>query len=497
MNNKIVSTFDAKSPFRRLYKLSLIVIGIVIILSTMFVINKIKAQENLGQLINETGKQRMLSQRIIKSALGMEVATSSSQFSKYYKELEFSTNLIRNTQNEMENNGVIRMLKGANSEPVIDLITPYYDEIMRFADQILTSNEKLSPEDCDLLELNGEYYLEYMDELVALLSKYSTESSRGITDLVILLLAIVLGLLFGVYLLIFKPADLQIAMAIEETKKLFDIAPTAIIIVDPKDLTIQEINDAGEALLQINYEEALRMNIQDFISEETQKQIQHFSEREHEYILKGVEADVRDLNRNEIVALMSIGKFNFGGREHLLIGLADITSQKETEEVFEKLATIDEMTGLFNRRTGLVMIGKEFEKAKRHIYDVTICFIDMDGLKHVNDTFGHSEGDWYIRAVTTVIKEGIRQGDIGMRFGGDEIVLGLINCDQAEAEQIMARIQKVLDLIIAKEKKPYEMGISYGFSEYKKDVPISVEAFINFADERMYAVKTMKKSTRR
>lgn len=491
------STFDAKAPRRKLFKFSLIVISLVLCLNVLLVINSIKEQEVTGQLINATGKQRMLSQRIIKSVLGFEQAETISQKEFYYKELEFSLKLLKTTQEQLVKDDFFAQFVDTSSENLLDSVAPYYEEILRITGKIINEKESLPFEERNKLSLNGDYYLRLMDELVNQLTHYSKEHNRNIIQLEIGFVILILTLIASEYFFVYIPADRRTAEAISETKNLFDIAPTAIIIVDPQDFTIQEINDAGEALLQLNYEEALRMNLQDFISEETKNQIQHFSEKEHEHIIKGIEADIRDLKRTEIVCLISVGKFNFWGKEHLLIGLADITKQKETEEVFEKLATIDEMTGLYNRRTGLVMLGKEFEKAKRHIYDVTVCFIDMDGLKHVNDTFGHSEGDWYIRSITTIIREGIRQGDIGMRFGGDEIVLGLTNCDALEAEQIMSRIQTVLSLVIEKENKPYEMGISYGLSEYKKDVPISLEAFINYADERMYAVKTQKKTTRR
>ena len=491
------STFDVKSSQRNPLKFCLLVIGVVVCLNVLLVINLVKEQTRTGQLINVTDKQSMLSQRIVKSVLSFEQAESISQKEVYYKELELSINLFTTTQKQLETDEFFDQFIDTNHEHLLELVAPYYNGIISISSQIIEDEKSLSSDEFNKLSLNGDYYLRFMDELVNQLISYSSSRSRNIIHLEIGFMLLILSLIIGEYFFIYKPRERRTVEAINETKNLFDIAPTAIIIVDPKDFTIQEINDAGEALLKLNREEALRMNLQDFISEETKNKIQRFSEKKHESIIKGIEADIRDLKRHEATCLISVGKFKFWGKEHLLIGLADITKQKETEEVFEKLATIDEMTGLYNRRTGLMMLKKEFEKAKRHIYDVTVCFIDMDGLKHVNDTFGHSEGDWYIQSVTTVIREGIRQGDVGMRFGGDEIVLGLTNCDELEAEHIMSRIQTVLNLIIEKEEKPYEMGISYGISEYKKDVPISLEAFINYADERMYAVKTLKKTTRR
>lgn len=157
-------------------------------------------------------------------------------------------------------------------------------------------------------------------------------------------------------------------------------------------------------------------------------------------------------------------------------------------------ATTDEMTGLLNRRTGLLILEKELEKAKRLSADLTICFIDLDGLKFVNDNYGHFEGDWFITTISIILQDTIRSGDTAFRLGGDEFVIILANCTINKARKVLNRIEDVIKEVNKKNYKPYKIGISYGFANYKSNHAKTIEEFIHFADKQMYEDKKLKKS---
>lgn len=481
---------------RRLFQTSLILIGAMVVMSGILLYYTTRDQNADGDIINLAGKQRMLSQRIVRLILESELDSNATHRAEALKKLEYSLTELKSAHDLLTENKSFSSYLKRDSLKILNTSTSYFETFSQEVEQVLKGELTDHELAIHQLAIDADYYMNNMDELANQLILDSKIRSELVIRLELAFTILTLFLLIAEYYIVFKPVDAIMADAIEETKKLFDIAPTAIIIVDSDDLSIREINDEGESLLHVSYKEALEMNLSDFIDDEIAKALEHFATHEHEYVLKGLEGIIRNYNRNEVTCLISVGKFVYRGKTHLLIGMADITEQKQSEEVFERLATIDEMTGLYNRRTGLLMMGKEFEKAKRHIYDITMCFIDMDGLKHVNDTFGHAEGDWYIRTVATVLREGIRSGDIGMRFGGDEMVIGFVNCDEPTARDIMERIQKVIDIVCERENKPYDIGISYGLSDYEKDAPMTLESFINYADERMYTVKMKKKNTR-
>ena len=158
-------------------------------------------------------------------------------------------------------------------------------------------------------------------------------------------------------------------------------------------------------------------------------------------------------------------------------------------------ATIDGMTGLINRRTGLLILEKELEKAKRLSANLTICFIDLDGLKFVNDNYGHFEGDWFIKSISNTLQDSIRSGDTAFRLGGDEFIIILTNCNLDEATIVLKRINDSIAAINTNSNKPFKIGFSYGFAEHKIFQAKTVDEFIHYADEQMYEDKKMKKNS--
>lgn len=167
----------------------------------------------------------------------------------------------------------------------------------------------------------------------------------------------------------------------------------------------------------------------------------------------------------------------------------DVTEVIKTQATLEHFATTDELTGLTNRRLGLQLMSKLMEQNNRSGNDLSICYVDINGLKAVNDGFGHIQGDWMIKTVSDTMKNAIRDGDIVMRLGGDEFLLVFPQCSVAQANAKMEAIRTTLTEIEAHENIPFRLGISYGTAAYQKELFNSVEAFIIHADKLMYRQK--------
>ena len=193
-----------------------------------------------------------------------------------------------------------------------------------------------------------------------------------------------------------------------------------------------------------------------------------------------------------LVALTLETLFIFKPAENEIKNTLDLL--KINEGKLERLATIDEMTGLINRNTGTAILQKEIELCKRDLMELSLCFLDLDGLKLINDEFGHVEGDWFIKTVAAVLIKNARQQDTIFRYGGDEIIIIFPQCSEAEGNVIMERIRKEVDEINSSSGKPYSIGLSYGISSYTSELDIPVEILINNADEIMYKMKSEKTS---
>jgi len=167
--------------------------------------------------------------------------------------------------------------------------------------------------------------------------------------------------------------------------------------------------------------------------------------------------------------------------------LNEITRRKQ--KYLFKLAHFDQLTGLPNRTLLLDRLNQAISVSNRTERPISLLFIDLDGFKPVNDTYGHATGDRLLKEVSVRLLSCLREGDTGARLGGDEFVVLLLESDLERAITVANRILETL-------KMPYEFGkkvisdisASIGIAEY----PIhanDLEAFLTAADNAMYLAK--------
>lgn len=167
----------------------------------------------------------------------------------------------------------------------------------------------------------------------------------------------------------------------------------------------------------------------------------------------------------------------------------DITKRRELEEMLNRYATTDEMTGTLNRRSGMLLMEKQLQLSERHHQNFVIFFMDINGLKSVNDSLGHSFGDELITLAVSVLKETLRESDSICRLGGDEFLVILPMTKITEAEAILQRIHAKVEKINCTDRYSYILSISFGASEYSAGNKLTVDDLIRIADENMYANK--------
>lgn len=165
--------------------------------------------------------------------------------------------------------------------------------------------------------------------------------------------------------------------------------------------------------------------------------------------------------------------------------IEDITKEREDEKRLSDLAYKDTFTGIFNRRyllenmDHLLKIGAAF----------SFCYIDINHLKMVNDTYGHAEGDKYIMSIVDLIKNGIRETDLFARIGGDEFVVLLLKCPKNQAEKKMGQLYENASHLSYKAL-PYDVSFSYGIIEVPADHDVlTADSIMNSADSAMYKFK--------
>jgi two-component system cell cycle response regulator len=162
-----------------------------------------------------------------------------------------------------------------------------------------------------------------------------------------------------------------------------------------------------------------------------------------------------------------------------------IIENKRLFEEVQRLAVTDPLTGLFNRHKLQESLSIEMERAHRYQRPLSIIMVDVDELKVINDSYGHSSGDVALSCVGAAIQRSIRKVDLATRFGGDEFVIVLPEADCQEATAVAERIASEIDQV---EFEPCNLSVSLGVAQWS---PIykDMEGFIDAVDNAMYQAK--------
>ncbi len=175
----------------------------------------------------------------------------------------------------------------------------------------------------------------------------------------------------------------------------------------------------------------------------------------------------------------------------------NVQAVKEAEESARHKALHDPLTGLYNRYLFYDHLEYLMAKANREGCQVAVLFIDLDGFKAINDTYGHIMGDVLLKEFAARLKQTVRQTDIVARFGGDEFIVILPAVrDLSEADYVGQKIRKAVDGEFDLHGKTVCITASIGVSLYPSDAG-NVEDLLNKADRAMYLDKKFGKNHNR
>ncbi len=153
------------------------------------------------------------------------------------------------------------------------------------------------------------------------------------------------------------------------------------------------------------------------------------------------------------------------------------------------LATHDDLTGIYNRRHFMVVVQREWDRARRYNTSAALLLIDADRFKAVNDRHGHLCGDELLRQIARAAGQSLRQADVLARFGGEELIVFLPHTDALgaldAAERIRAQVQA---LVLDWQGAPVHTTVSVGVAPLRRELP-SLDWMIHEADTALYAAK--------
>lgn len=160
--------------------------------------------------------------------------------------------------------------------------------------------------------------------------------------------------------------------------------------------------------------------------------------------------------------------------------------------VLRGMVLLDELTGLYNRRGFFALAKQQIRLADRSGRKLLLGIADLDGLKAVNDSFGHSQGDSALKETVEVLKDTFRGTDVIARIGGDEFAVIAIEADKDAAKTLKDRLERNVQKVNSQKGRNFSLSISMGIAHYDPEHSCSVDDLIHQADKLMYTEKTKK-----
>lgn len=179
-----------------------------------------------------------------------------------------------------------------------------------------------------------------------------------------------------------------------------------------------------------------------------------------------------------------------GDVQHYVTLIADISSLKKNEDKLREIAHYDSLTGLPNRMLLMERLRQAVAMARRRREVLAVVFLDLDGFKEINDTYGHSAGDELLTILADRMKETLRECDTVARLGGDEFVVLLPDLSgKQDCDPVLIRLLEALSAPACLGESSVQVSASIGVSFYPQSPDVDADILIRQADMAMYQAK--------
>jgi len=278
---------------------------------------------------------------------------------------------------------------------------------------------------------------------------------------------------------------------LEFQSKLLNSVTDSIFVHDLEGNLIY-VNEAAYATRGYTRDELLQMRLQELSYSDTKSADNLFEE--NMINAKG------QLSRNEKAVIEVAHKTKDGkvipieitcrlihdnGKNYIISIARDISMIKVMNENLKKMATTDNLTGIYNRHKFEEIFKTEIERVLRYESPLSMIMVDIDHFKRVNDTFGHDVGDYVLKSVVDTVKRNIRQIDIFVRWGGEEFIILCPQTDSLSAKTLADKLRNAIEKTTL--EKVGNITCSFGVTSYVKKE--SENSFIKRLDCALYRAK--------
>lgn len=281
----------------------------------------------------------------------------------------------------------------------------------------------------------------------------------------------------------------------ESYERLVNGAGEGIVGLD-KEGVITFANPVAAQLLSLPVNEVIGRRFSDFSTDSplklcTNSNSKSKSNRPLSQIRRGI---IKNNNEEKIhveYTLSHIGRSNDSTINVMVI--EDITERVEFEDKLKRIATVDNLTGIFNRFYYENVLNQELSNRRNSAAHMTQLLVDVDNFKGINDRYGHLVGDKVLVDIAKRLKQQVRREDLVARLGGDEFVVLIKDISTEDAEQLAEKITESMEEPIVVLDSPLNVSISVGVYHIDPEKD-SVHSALNKSDRAMYLVKQSDKN---
>lgn len=273
----------------------------------------------------------------------------------------------------------------------------------------------------------------------------------------------------------------------EVLRTMLDAAPTPLVVTGLDDAVVRFSNKRAADMFGTTIDEFVGKRAPEFYENPEDRQT-FISNLRSAGRVDSFAARLRACDGRTFWALLSARTMVIRDAHVLMVGLSDLTEQKEIEHRLRDLASMDGLTGVFNRRHFFEVASAAIAIGERRGRGSCVAILDVDHFKKVNDRHGHAAGDEALRMLTRVCVRECRSSDVVARYGGEEFVVLLPDANLEAAHAVVERVRRALAAEeIATATDTFTITVSFGLAERREGE--SLEALLGRADAALYEAK--------
>jgi diguanylate cyclase (GGDEF)-like protein/PAS domain S-box-containing protein len=271
-------------------------------------------------------------------------------------------------------------------------------------------------------------------------------------------------------------------------RAMLEILPVPIYIARRSDGRLLFVNRKTCLLFEQSAGPLLRSKGKDFFVNASDN-VNLWSMLDMVHDMREVEVQMRTARGRQLTAELAAIVMDYGGQPAILVSLNDISQRKKLEAELFHQASVDELTGVSNRRYFLIQAEQEMRRAQRFGRDMSIMMIDVDHFKPINDQLGHASGDMVLAGIVKTALESLRQSDVMGRLGGEEFAVILPETGLGAALDAANRLRKhIAERALVTVKSAVTCTVSVGVTPMKESDG-TIDDLLARADEALYLAK--------